>query len=174
MKKLLPIIVVVIALVAGVGGGKLLQPAPPIDEEKLSEDCSNGDEEGCADIPRPVLVVEPEELYDPEQSSEFAKIPKQFVIPIVKNERVRALVVMSITLEVETGSTDQIFEREPKLRDGFLRVMFEHANTGGFDGAFTTGESMRDLRGALKEAARRSAGEIVQDVLITELVKQAI
>lgn len=173
MKKLLPIILVVLGIGGGIGAGMALRPAPEAPEE-AAEACVPTDEAACPEIVEPVLNVADEEIFDPETANEFAKIPKQFVIPIVKQDRVRALVVMSITVEVDAGSTDVIFEREPKLRDGFLQVMFEHANTGGFDGAFTTGESMRDLRGALRQAARRSAGEIVHDVLITELVKQAM
>jgi len=53
--------------------------------------------------------------------------------------------------------------------------MFRHANSGGFDGAFTTGRKMEDLRSALLVAAREVFGEIpVSDVLITEIARQDV
>jgi flagellar FliL protein len=53
--------------------------------------------------------------------------------------------------------------------------MFRHANTGGFDGAFTTGRKMEDLRAALLAAARQVFGETpVDDVLIIEIARQDV
>ena len=112
------------------------------------------------------------EYDDPYAVFEYVKMSKQFVVPVIKRDRVSALVVVSISIETPEGTSPLILEREPKLRDGFLQVLFAHANSGGFDGAFTTGQSMRDLRGSLKEAARRITGVDVRSVLIEEIVKQ--
>ena len=51
--------------------------------------------------------------------------------------------------------------------------MFRHANSGGFDGSFTAGQKMEDLKSALLAAARRSLHETpVGEVLITEIARQ--
>jgi hypothetical protein len=169
MKKLIPIILVLIGIGGGIGAGLALRPAPP---EKAASDCADPD--NCDDKPPTLAAVAAIEDVDPDVVNEFAKLSKQFVVPIVRNDRVRALIVMSITIEVEAGGVDGILAREPKIRDTFLQVLFEHAQSGGFDGSFTTGQAMRDLRGSLKEVARKYAGDVVKGVLITELVKQAI
>lgn len=98
----------------------------------------------------------------------------QFVVPVVKGEDIAALVVMSISLEVPTGGSEQVYQREPKLRDALLQVMFDHANSGGFDGAFTSGSKMQVLRTALIEAARAELGQYVIDILITDLARQDV
>ena len=46
---------------------------------------------------------------------------------------------------------------KPRLRDSFLKVMFRHANSGGFDGSFTSGRKMDDLKSAL--LGRRARGD---------------
>ena len=60
------------------------------------------------------------------------------------------------------------------LRDMFLQVMFNHANSGGFDGAFTSGEKMNDLRGSLFQAAVKVLGPIATDVLVIDIVRQDV
>ncbi len=80
--------------------------------------------------------------------------------------------VLSLSLEVTTAMTEQVYAREPRLRDGFLRVLFDHANAGGFGGAFTQSNNMEILRGALLEVARKSLGAAVSDVLIIDIVRQ--
>ena len=171
MKKLLPVILVIIGLGAGVGVGGMMRPAPEMVE------CEEEDQKACEEAEAKKASYNekaPAEPYDVEAPREFVKLPKQFVVPIIKKERVSALVVLSVTLEVDTGMTDVVFGRAPKLRDAFLQVLFKHANSGGFDGSFTTGQSMKDLRASLNEVAQGLIGSVVHEVLITDLVKQAV
>jgi hypothetical protein len=107
-----------------------------------------------------------------EAEAEFVKLNNQFVVPVVAEGRVAALVVMSVSLEVAPGAREAVFSHEPKLRDSFLRVLFDHANAGGFDGIFTTSENLGTLRMALLEAARSVLGDRVADVLILDMMRQ--
>lgn len=174
MKKLLPIILIVVGLGAGIGAGAFLRPAPEPEAECAADDTECAEaaaekEKSYTENSAPI-----ETSFDPDNPTEFVKLPKQFVVPIIKRDRVAALVVLSISLEVDAGTTDVVFSRGPKLRDAFLQVLFAHANSGGFDGSFTTGQSMYDLRGKLNEAARRHTGQTIHEVLITDLVKQGV
>ena len=65
-----------------------------------------------------------------------------------------------------------MFAVEPRLRDAFLQVLFDHSNLGGFDGVFTSAANMRALRNALRTEAQRIIGPNVYDVLITDIVRQ--
>lgn len=104
--------------------------------------------------------------------SEYFKINNQFVVPRVTAGRVESLIVASISLEIGAGTQSQVFAVEPRLRDAILQVLFDHSNLGGFDGVFTSAANMRALRTALLVEARRVLGPTVQDVLITDLVRQ--
>ena len=162
MGKLIPLILVLAALSGGVGAGILLKP------DAEPEACADGDEECLATEE----AAEDAAKMTAETPSEFAELNRQFVVPLVQGGRVQALVVCSIAVEVVEGATEAVFAAEPKLRDAFLNVLFVHAHSGGFEGNFTSGVAMADLKTRLREAAERILGKNLRDVLITEIVRQ--
>ncbi|WP_374430790.1 flagellar basal body-associated FliL family protein [Tabrizicola sp.] len=164
--KLLPILLAVVGLGGGVGAGLFLRPAPAADDHAAEADHAAPEEEGNAD------ADDGEHAEAEEGTPEYVKLNNQFVVPVVEKGRVAALVVLSLSLEVEPGSTEAVYVREPKLRDVFLQVMFDHANTGGFSGSFTDGSNLIGLRTSLKEAAAQVLGLVVTDVLITDIARQ--
>ncbi len=161
MKILLPIILLLVGVGSGVGAGLVLKPEPVEDELAEGNPCGDPMEVMEAAAPAPI----PEER-------EYAKLNNQFIIPVVDDGRVAALVVMSLNIEVAVGGRPAIFAAEPKLRDAFLQVMFDHANVGGFSGNFTSGTNMRSLRNELLRVAREISGPSVSDVLIIDIVRQ--
>ncbi len=54
----------------------------------------------------------------------------------------------------------------------FLQVLFDHANAGGFNGAFTSSTNMDVLRQSLLETAQAVIGKSVRNVLIVDIVRQ--
>lgn len=110
----------------------------------------------------------------PASAFNYVKISNQFVVPVVQNERVSAMVVLSLSLEVAPGSGEVVYALEPKLRDGFLQVLFDHANMGGFGGAFTDASMLAVLRRSLLQVARRDLGDIVNNVLIVNIARQDV
>jgi len=179
MKKLLPVVIALLGLGAGVGAGIALKPAP---EEAHVADCAEPQGEaaegaeavaGCA--PAETDPLAPGDPHDKKPASELAYVPmdKPFVVPVFKGENVVAMVVMSLSVETETEAAPSVEAVEPRLRDSFLKVMFRHANSGGFDGSFTSGRKMEDLKSALLGAAREVMSETpVEEVLITEIARQ--
>ncbi|MCO8143801.1 flagellar basal body-associated FliL family protein [Rhodovulum tesquicola] len=166
MGKLLPVIIAIVGLLAGAGAGYFLRPAP--EPEVLAEG-----EAGAEDAPEADKKAASKASGDKADAErDYVKLNNQFVIPVVRSGRVASLVVMSLSIEVTTGSTELVFKNEPKLRDVFLQVMFDHANAGGFDGAFTETGTMTMLRRALLEAASQVIGSRARDILITDIVRQ--
>lgn len=146
MKKLLPLIVGLVALLAGAGGGYMLRPQA----------------ETVAEPPPEENTVPPD----------YVKLNNQFVVPVLDKGRVVSMVILSLSLEVVTGTTERVYEIEPKLRDAFLQVLFDHSNAGGFRGSFTDGANLVVLRKALLESAQSILDDKVSDVLIVEIVRQ--
>lgn len=169
MGKILPVLLAVLGIAAGIGAGLLLRPDPADDTARGMQDCipAAGDA-ATPDTPPPAKMDEPASAFD------YVRMNNQFVVPLVQGERVSALVVVSISLEVRKGQREDVFAVEPKLRDAMLQVMFAHANTGGFQGAFTNPSSMDSLRRGLLAAARSVMGPDVSDVLITDIARQDV
>lgn len=167
IKKLLPILLALIGLGAGVGGGLMLRPNPEI---VAIDPC--GDTEAAK--PKDAEHGGDEDAPPADSAFEYVKLNNQFVIPDLDGGRVTAMVVLSLSLEATTGSREAIYAREPKLRDAFLQVLFDHANTGGFKGAFTDSSTMNALRRALVEVAQKTIGPQINDVLVIDIVRQDI
>lgn len=162
LKKLFPVALALAGLGGGIAAGLFLRPEDaPTDEAAGVENPGTALEER-ADAAAPEGPVEPE----------YVKLNNQFIVPVVEQGRVSAMVVLALSLEVTTGSTETVYEREPKLRDVFLQVLFDHANVGGFSGSFTDGANLIVLRTSLREAAGLVLGTVVKDVLITDIARQ--
>jgi len=164
--KALPVLLAVLGLGGGTAAGLFLRPADTDAEGPAAEasgadssaeaEAETGKEAGSEEAPLP----------------EYVKMNNQFVVPVVSEGRVTAMVVLSLSLEVATGSTEAVYAREPKLRDAFLQVLFDHANVGGFSGSFTDGSNLISLRTSLREAAAMIIGDAIKDVLITDIARQ--
>ncbi|SFJ61440.1 flagellar basal body-associated FliL family protein [Celeribacter neptunius] len=176
IKKLLPILLAVVGLGAGVGGGLMLRPAPEVVSIDPCGDTGTA-ETGDAHV---IATADAHgedghgEGAPAASAYEYVKLNNQFVIPDLEGGRVISMIVLSLSLEAKTGSRENIYAREPKLRDAFLQVLFDHANTGGFKGAFTDSSTMNSLRQALLEVAQKILGPEINDVLVIDIVRQDI
>jgi hypothetical protein len=170
IRMLLPALMAIAGTGAGVGAAMLLAPAPT----------------GATSTAAPAAPAAPAAAPDtasPGAAADvagtgasgptgFVGLNNQFVVPVLKGDRIAAMVVMSLSIEIAQGNAQAVYEREPKLRDGFLQVLFDHANRGGFDGEFTNANSMDVLRRMLAQVARDLLGPVARGVLITEIARQ--
>ena len=183
LKKLLPILLALVGLGGGIGAGLFLRPAAEAGDHATAEagaehapeeapaaEEGHGEEAAASEHGAPEASGDHGEAG--EGGPEYVKLNNQFVVPVVEDGRVAAMVVLAISLEVAAGNTEAVYQREPKLRDALLQVMFDHANVGGFSGSFTDGANLVVLRTNLKEAAAMILGTAVQDVLITDIARQ--
>lgn len=159
MAKLIPILLLLLGAGIGGGAGLFLKPAEPVPCE--GQECE-----------ATKAAADAEASAEPAAEPNYVAMKNQFVVPVIQEEKVRSLVVLSLSLETGADQAETIFSKEPKLRDAFLRVLFDHAHIGGFNGAFTESGRLSVLRIALLEAARSVVGAMVSDILITDIVRQ--
>lgn len=156
MKLLFPLIFTVAGLGAGAAGGYLV----PLDPETL-----------------PFLKKESAssiEMLDTEViPTQIVKLNNQFIVPVIEDDGESSLVIMSLSLEVTEETSGRVFDMEPRLRDGIMKVLFEHSSHGGFSGRYYTEDKMSVLRKYLLESAQDVIGDDVQRILITDLVRQS-
>ena len=164
IKKLLPIIFLLIGVGGGIGAGIALKPSP---EEMAMQN-------PCGDVHTEKTETDHEAPADQEDEPEYVELNNQFVVPVVSDDMVDSLVVISIGIELDQGQAEAVYKREPKLRDALLQVLFDHANIGGFRGRFTDGNNMDVLRVSLTEAAQAIMGNVVRGVVITDIARQDV
>lgn len=182
---LIPLVMALIG--AGLGGGAALALRPEAPEEP--DEAARGDDAetpaeakpGADDhggeahgepAPAPVAHTAQAGGHGAGPAADYYRISSQFVVPVIEGDRTRALVAMSLSLDLGTGGRDAALNQEPRLRDALLRVMFDHANAGGFAGGYTGDHRLEPLRAALLERARAILGPSLKDVLITDISRQ--
>ncbi len=185
MKKLLPLVMLILGLGAGVGAGMVLKPKPP---EKTAACAAPeaghgaeaapvaGTEPGAAAAPCPEDPFTPEvDQAAEDKAATYVALDKPFVVPVFSGDKTVAMVVVSLSVATKSDGAQVLEAIQPRLRDSFLKVMFRHANSGGFDGSFTSGQKMDDLKAALLASAQDVMGKsAVSEVLITEIARQDV
>lgn len=157
MKILIPAILAVVGIGAGAGAGYFV----PVDADHLLG-IGNAEEESS------IEMIEPQTT-----PTEIVKLNNQFIIPVIEDDGESALVIMSLSLEVTEEKSEVVFDLEPRLRDGIMKVLFEHSSHGGFSGRYYSEDKMAVLRKYLLQSAQEILGGGVNSILITDLVRQA-
>ncbi len=175
MKLILPLILLIIGTGGGVGAALFLKPAAPPESEHAAIDCVPGETPVTAATPTAASHDSAgSDGHAETPETEYAKLANQFVVPVIADNKVAAMVVVTLGIAVPPGGKDGVFAVEPRLRDGLLQVMFNHANIGGFSGNFTSTSNMRTLRGDLLRSAQSILGDGVLDVLVLDIVRQDV
>ncbi|MFX0542055.1 flagellar basal body-associated FliL family protein [Roseovarius sp. S4756] len=172
MKKLLPLVFMLVGIGGGVGAGLALRPnAPPPHAEASASDSEHAPAEQT-EAAGDTRHAAADRRHGGTGDVDYVKLNNQFVVPVVDRDRVEAMMVMSLSLEMAQGQADAVYQHELKLRDSFLQVMFDHANMGGFAGVFTDTAKLDTLRNGLTDVANGILGESVKSVLITDFARQ--
>lgn len=102
----------------------------------------------------------------------FVDLDRKFVVPLVRGNRVRSLVVLDLRLEVVQSAEDRARELKPRLRDALLDALFAMAVEGAFDGDLYSNNIQSEIRAKLLVAARKVLQDDARAVLIGELLRQ--
>ncbi len=183
LRKLLPVLLSVLALVAGAVGGDLLRGttadgvAAPDPQAALPADELPGVEPIAADnaIPSPPAAAPPPPAEpgdaDATAATAWFKFPQQFFVPILHGGHLDSTMILSLSVEMPETASEEVYAHEIKLRDALLRQLLIHANTGGFDGNFNTEAHLRKLRAELTATARAIVPRI-GEILIGDIARQ--
>lgn len=170
IRKLLPILLILVAFLGGAAGGDLLHgrgeaaAADPGAEAAAAEAPADGADGHGADAGRHGGAGN-------GSAPAWFKFPQQFFVPVLHDGRLDSTMVLSLSVEMPGGATETVYAHELKLRDALLRQMLIHANTGGFDGNFTAEPQLRVLRQSLLGTAQGVVPEIT-DILIGDIARQ--
>ena len=82
------------------------------------------------------------------------EFPQLFLVPVLHDGRLDSTMILSLSLKMPGTARETVHAHEIKLRDALLRQLLIHANTGGFDGNFTSEAHLRKLRADLTAVAQ--------------------
>lgn len=184
MKKIISMLLPVIALAGGVVGGDLLGPGDPaaatVDSGLTDpgqpavpgvDKLASQSHDGAAEIAPTATDVGHDDATEAAGSATFT-FPSQFFVPMMRNGDMGAIMILTLSLQTSADELEPMKQHEHRLRDALLRQLLVHANTGGFDGNFTSEPSMRVLRESLLSAAKSATALTVSQVLIEDIARQ--
>lgn len=165
IKALLQPIMIAAAVGGGVFAGQMakarLAPAPAAYEGSYAG-------EGAAPVAK-----SPDDLAKSlDMNTAYLKFKRQFVIPVLGDEGVEALVLLNIAISLNDGAKDDMFNHEPQFRDAFIRELLQMSDAGYFDAGLTAPSTYEAMRETLLRAARDITPEGVSDVLILDFARQ--
>ncbi|RNF35416.1 hypothetical protein A7A09_006010 [Paracoccus methylarcula] len=192
MKKILVLIVPLVAFVAGAFAGAMLKPAshdtPPQPahgtghDEMPAAEAHGETDHGAASHDGASHDVASHDGGHGEHDGHgksgkggpaWFSFSSQFFVPLVREGDSGGIMILTLSLETTAAELEEISGQEHRLRDILLRRLLIVANTGGFDGNFTTEGRIRGLRKQLLEAAQASVGPKVSGVLIEDIARQS-
>ncbi len=103
---------------------------------------------------------------------EFLKFKRQFVVPVIGEDRVNALVLLNIGISLSGDVKEELFQLEPKFRDAFMRELLSMSNAGYFNDGLTDPQTYEVLRETLLRAAKDIENVGVRDILILDFARQ--
>ncbi|MFA8386133.1 MAG: flagellar basal body-associated protein FliL [Pelagibaca sp.] len=163
LKKIMPLFALLFGLAGG--GAAAIFLAPPPDDEPMSQ----------ATAPDAQTETSQDVLQNGASDSfEIVKLPSQFVVPVIMDNRVRAMVILTVALEVEVGQGDRVRALEPKLRDEFLAELFGLAALDGFKDEMISRTTLELVKRALSVRSIEVLGLQNVNVLVTDMARQDV
>ncbi len=173
-KVLVPLVLALLAIAGGLYAGEAVRKGTTVAEAQAPDRALTDVQAEAAD-PYDAAALTPntaKHSTKPGAAMAYYRFPSQFFVPVMHGDRLDGMMVMTLTVEMPADVEEEVFKKEFRLRDAFLRSLLVQANTGGFDGNFTIEPRMRRLRDALMETATEASGGLVTDVLIEDIARQ--
>lgn len=161
-----------LGLVGGLAAGHFAAPTPEVEVSDKATPSEVGEQIGENTLAGEPSRPEAKRPPTREGKAEYAKLDKHFVVPVIEDQTVDALVVVTMAIEVDDGATDLVYLHEPKLRDEFLSVLFNHGRSGAFKDGFSEPQNLEDLKASLNKAATHIIGKASRQVLLTSIIRQ--
>ncbi|MDB6176659.1 hypothetical protein PAF17_03975 [Paracoccus sp. Z330] len=172
MTKFLTLLAPLIGLAAGIAAGDYLHPTAPEDHAAQSPTKHAGDTT-AASTKTDSADTQKGHTEHKDTPPGWFTFPSQFFVPMMRQGDMGAMMILTLSIETDEDQLEDMKAQEHRLRDALLRQLLIHANTGGFDGNFTTEASLGTLRKALLGAARQATSLPVNAVLIADIARQA-
>jgi len=105
-------------------------------------------------------------------SSSYYKFSREFVVPIMRGGQVNSLVILHISLETDSSTSEKLFSEEPKLRDNIMTTLIGLSNDGRTLEQPTDINNYETIRSMILMNLKDSIDDGIKNVLIVDMAKQ--
>jgi primosomal protein N' len=183
-KILFPIALIIAIVLGGVGadflrnkaaldavGGKVDAPKNKTSHDKKKDKKKSDDGHGKKEKKKKKKTGHGEEEV-PSIDIAYMKFKRQFVVPVMRDNKIQSLVLLNINLELKKSAPQNVYTLEPKLRDAIMRELLKLSHEGAFSSSLTSAATYDNLREALLNAVQSVIKDGVSNVLILDLMRQ--
>ncbi len=104
--------------------------------------------------------------------SAYYKFSREFVVPIMRGGQVKSLVILHISLEADSSTTEKLFSEEPKLRDNIMTTLIGLSNDGRTLERPTEVSNYETIRAMVLMNLQDAISDKIKNVLIVDVAKQ--
>ena len=104
--------------------------------------------------------------------SAYYKFSREFVVPIMRGGQVNSLVILHISLETDSATSERLFSEEPKLRDNIMTTLIGLSNDGRTLEQPTDINNYETIRSMILMKLKDSIDDGIQIVLIVDMANQ--
>lgn len=102
----------------------------------------------------------------------YYKFSREFIVPIMRENRVDSLIILNINLEVDSAVFDDLFSMDPKLRDNIMTTLIKLSNDGTTFESFAEVQSYETIRSMIALNLKNVVASGINNVLILDMAKQ--
>lgn len=102
----------------------------------------------------------------------YYKFSREFVVPIMRGGQVNSLIILHISLETDSATSERLFSEEPKLRDNIMTTLIALSNDGRTLEEPTNINNYETIRSMILMNLKDSIDDGIQNVLIVDMAKQ--
>lgn len=102
----------------------------------------------------------------------YYKFSREFVVPIIDNERVKSLVILNLNLQVDSAASQDLFSQEPVLRDNIMTTLIGLSGDDTIFNSLNNVEHYETIRSMILSNLQDSVSEDIQNVLILDMARQ--
>lgn len=102
----------------------------------------------------------------------YYKFSREFVVPIIEDERVKSLVILNLNLQVNSSASQALFSQEPVLRDNIMSTLIALSGDDTIFNSLNNVEHYETIRSMILTNLQESVSGEIQNVLILDMARQ--
>ncbi|WOR14495.1 hypothetical protein RYZ27_12005 [Hyphomonas sp. FCG-A18] len=188
LAKILPAIIVIVGAAAGGFGAQMLNSSSGSAETvKEKSDDAHGDkddhgEKDKADDKKDSHSAKKDSHGGKDKKGSgksassgdvmYHRFSREFVVPIMRENRVRSMVILNLSIEADSSLSARLFAEEPKVRDNIMTTLIMLSNEGDTLENFTDIESYETIRSMVLKNLDSIFATGIHNILIMDIAKQ--